>query len=75
MSNVQLPTPEAQYTLLLFQLHGLIATGFGDSYEADQVRDQMDSEWARLTAEKRDLHRQVSESLYAFQTQTNPTES
>ncbi len=62
LSNVNF----AAYARLLFRLHGLIATEAGESDEADEVRDQMDAAWARLSAAERDELRKLSEQLYAF---------
>lgn len=54
------------YARLLFRLHGLIATDAGESDEADELRDRMDSAWSNLGSSERDELRKLSEQLYAF---------
>jgi len=56
----------AEYARLLFRLHGLIATDADESADADELRAQMDSAWARLGAPERQELRRLSEQLYAL---------
>ena len=48
---------------LLVALHELLRSGRNDSTEADEIRDQMDVHWLRLSSEDKDRIRNLSASL------------
>jgi hypothetical protein len=62
----------AQYARLLYRLHGLIATGVGDSAEADEIRSQMAPSWTRLIGPERDALKDLSRQLHAFHSVETP---
>jgi vacuolar-type H+-ATPase subunit B/Vma2 len=73
MSRQFLVNPSfAEYARLLFQLHGMIATEVAESPEADAIREQMDTAWARLSAAERDELQRISEQLYEFHADSSP---
>lgn len=53
-----------QYVELLRQLHLLMASGRGDTAEADAVRDRMDKPWDHLDETLIDRVRVVGGSIY-----------
>ena len=52
------------YMSHLRQLHDLIATGQGDSEQADSVRDQMDGPWKHMSFEEHGIVRGLSTDIY-----------
>jgi len=53
-----------QHERNLIQLHELIASGKGDSDEADQIRDRLDVTFSQLTSEERDRLDGVASDLF-----------
>jgi hypothetical protein len=51
---------------LLLRLHGQYVLGASESAEADAIRDAMDAPWARMDAEHRELHRELSAALHVI---------
>jgi hypothetical protein len=49
------------YEIYNEQLLRLIMTGKGDSKEADDIRDQMDTHWYRMSEEEQDEMRKQNE--------------
>lgn len=56
----------SEYVRLLLRLHELIAAGKGDTDEADELRDEMDSQWRRLDAQRLALADGLSADLYTI---------
>lgn len=54
----------ANYVKSLVDLHRLIVAGSGDSPEADELRDEMDLPWARMTGPELRLVDGLAEDLY-----------
>ena len=55
-----------EYARLTGRLHDLMATGLGESEEADAVRDAMDGPWKQLSGAERDRLSGLSADLYMF---------
>jgi hypothetical protein len=56
-----------EYERLLIRLHELIASGDGDSGDADALRDRMDGPWKRLSAQEVERLDGLSADLYMLQ--------
>ena len=59
-------TDYLECTRRLRRLHDLIRSGDGDSEAADQLRDEMDGLWNRMTPEERKLSRDLSADLHSL---------
>src|SRR4051794_25408915 len=55
-----------KYVGLLKQLHRMIATGKGDSDEADALRDEMDGPWSALSADEIARINRLGADLYTL---------
>ncbi|RIK84187.1 MAG: hypothetical protein DCC68_02015 [Planctomycetota bacterium] len=55
-----------EYATLLGQLHVLMATGRGETDEAEDVRERMDAPWDQLDREESRLLRGLSSDLYSI---------
>jgi Spy/CpxP family protein refolding chaperone len=53
-----------QYLHQLEKLHELISAGKGDSTEADEIRDEMDYSWKKLTEKQQESARVLSAAFY-----------
>lgn len=56
-----------RYIRHLSELHELMKAGRGDSVDADDLRDEMDESWKRLTASQIERTDEVSADLYSLE--------
>lgn len=55
--------PFETYLRLMLELHELIRCGAGESEAADNVRDEMDAPWKKMSSEELELVERVSVEL------------
>lgn len=64
-------SPLLQFSEFLVKLHNLIAQGSGDTPEADELRDHMDTPWHDMNEQENRIASQLSEDLYLLESQSS----